>query len=255
MIRPQNVFWEVCRALIAAATMALLPGHVLAAGGAFAVDDAEIGNPGSCKVETWTSFADNRDFAGNATPACVVDFIAPVELGAQFQSVRSEGGWTRSVSPKAKINIIPIETGKVGVGLFGGTNFDYRSGRRTGSFIAVPVTFAISEQFKVNVNGGWLHDRIDSRHWLTWGAGFKWNFVTPLTLIGEVYGQTRHKDPNRPSLSRPRAQLGLRYTAADSVDLDIIYGRSISGVSANWITGALNVRFDMPSSSTLAGKF
>jgi hypothetical protein len=205
-------------------------------------------------VETWTSFADNHDFAGSATPACVVDFIAPVELGAQFQSLRWEGGWTTSLAPKAKVNIIPLGTGAVGVALSGGGTFDHRGGRNTGSFINVPVTFAVSEQFKINVNGGWLHGRVEALHWLIWGAGFKWNFVTPLMLIGEVYGQTGHKDPNHPPLNHPRAQLGLRYTPADNVDLDIIYGRNITGVSANWITVGLNVRFDMARPSTPADK-
>ena len=32
------------------AGLLLAPGHALAAGGAFAVDDSEIGKPGECKV-------------------------------------------------------------------------------------------------------------------------------------------------------------------------------------------------------------
>ena len=42
---------------------------------------------------------------------------------------------------------------------------------------------------------------------------------------------------------RVRAQLGLRYTPIESLDIDLIYGRNISGENANWITVGLNVRF------------
>jgi hypothetical protein len=224
--------------------ISLLAGHALGAGGGFAVDDAEVGNPGSCKVETWASFSGTRDFAGNAAPACVVDFITAVELGTQFQTLRSESGWSTSLAPKAKVNIIPLGEAAAGVGLAGGAVFE-RSGRNTGAFLNVPVTFALSEQFKLNLNGGWLHDREAQLHWLLWGAGFKWNFTASLTLIGEVYGQAGHKDPAQPSIDGPRTQLGLRYTPVESVDVDLIYWRNITGVPANWLTVGLNVRFNV----------
>ncbi len=221
------------------------PGH--AAGGAYAVDDSEIGKPGECKVETWASFADNRDFVGVIAPACVVNFIRPIELGAQLARSRADGEWGTSLTLKGKINLVPAETGRVGLGLGGGTTFDLVTRENTASFINVPVTFPLSEAFKISVNGGWLYDRVAALHWVTWGAGFEWNFVKPLTLIGEVFGQAGHSVPDQPSLTDPRAQLGLRYTPVESLDLDVIYGRNITGAGANWVTVGLNVRFGAAS--------
>ncbi len=45
-----------------------------AAGGAFVVDDGEIGKPGDCKIESWASFASNADFLGVTSPACGAGF-------------------------------------------------------------------------------------------------------------------------------------------------------------------------------------
>jgi hypothetical protein len=41
----------------------------------------------------------------------------------------------------------------------------------------------------------------------------------------------------------PRAQVGLRWTPAESVDFDVIYGRNIAGENAHWFTLGVNFRF------------
>ena len=38
-------------------------------------------------------------------------------------------------------------------------------------------------------------------------------------------------------------QAGLRYTPMENIDIDLIYGRNITGEDANWVTLGLNVRF------------
>lgn len=214
------------------------PQPTLAAGGAYAVDDVEIAEPGNCKVKSWLSFASNHDFAGVSSPACVVNLWRPIEVGVQFARVRGDGAWDTSGALKGKINILPAEVGKLGLGLSGGFNFNLRNGDNSGIFLIAPVTYKFSEQFRINVNGGWLWDRDADQHFLFWGAGFEWNFVKPLTLIGEVYGQAGHGNND------PRAQLGIRYTPVDQIDIDVIYGRNIAGENANWITLGLNVRFE-----------
>ena len=44
-----------------------------AANGAYAVDAADVGDAGSCKVESWLSVASNTDFSAVANPSCVVN--------------------------------------------------------------------------------------------------------------------------------------------------------------------------------------
>jgi hypothetical protein len=216
--------------------------HVHAAGGAYAVDDVDVGEPGACKVETWGSFADNRDALGVIAPACVISLIKPVELTAQAVRFRSDADLGAAFSLKGKVNLLPAEVGKVGLAFIGGGFFDIRSGQDNGAFVTIPVTLVLSQAFKINVNGGWLYERADDRHLLYYGAGFEWNFVKPLTLIGEVFGFTNS------GVKEPRAQIGLRYHIEEAVDLDLIYGRNITGENANWITVGLNMRFNALSS-------
>jgi hypothetical protein len=64
-------------------------------GGAYYVDDAEIGKPGSCEFESWSSFAANGDRIAVFSPACVVNFGAPIELGTNIVNLRSDGQGTR----------------------------------------------------------------------------------------------------------------------------------------------------------------
>ena len=71
-----------------------------------------------------------------------------------------------------------------------------------------------------------------------------------MTLIGEVYGQAGRLpavdagDPPAPhTIVEPRTQIGLRFTPQDNVDIDLIWGRNITGENAHWLTIGLNQRF------------
>jgi hypothetical protein len=232
------------QASIAALLVAAAPsGSAQAAGGAYAVDDAEVGAPGACKVETWGSFADNSDRIGVLAPACVVNIFKPVELGVQIARSRADHVWATDGAVKGKVNILPVETGKIAVGLVGGVGFDLLAGDTANVFVLVPFTYQISEQFRINVNAGWLRETEERQNFFTWGAGFEWKPVEPVTLIAEVFGQAGHGQ------SDPRFQAGVRFTPRDWFDIDVIYGRNITGEDANWITLGLTVRFDVAARS------
>lgn len=230
-------------ATVAAAVLiavAAAPQAARAAGGAFAVDDAGVDEVGACKVESWVSFAGNHDFIGTVAPACVANLGRPVEVGVQFQRFRDAGAWGTTVTLKGKTNFLPIEPGRLGLGLSGGVTHDLTNGVTNGVFLNVPFTFAVNEALRVNVNGGWLWDPSVGQHFATWGAGFEWSFAKPFTLIGEVFGVAGDGVDGD-----PRAQLGLRFTPVESLDIDVIYGRNITGEHANWITVGLNFRFNV----------
>jgi hypothetical protein len=224
--------------IAALAALALSTDRAHAAGGAFQVDDVEIGAVGSCKVESWASFAGNTDFIGVVSPACVADLGRPVELNAAFARFRSGGDWGSALVTKGKTTLIPVEPNKIGLALIAGTAFDLVNRNVNGVFVTVPLTWQLHEQFRVNLNGGWFWDPSVGQHVASWGAGFEWNFVKPLTLIGEVFGFAGGPNPD------PRFQLGLRYTPVEAFDIDVIYGRNLTGEQANWITVGLNVRFN-----------
>jgi hypothetical protein len=223
----------------------LLSGEAHAAGGAFVVDDAAIDDPGNCKVESSLSFTSHRDFLALSTPACVVPFIRPVEIGVIAARTRVDDVWGTSLVPKAKMNILPVEVGKFGLAIAGGARFDVLTGQHTESFINVPVTYTFSEALKVNVNGGWAHDRETALHFLFYGAGVEWVPFKPVTLIAEVFGFIGPVTDRRTE-TEPRFQAGIRVTPIDTIDFDLIYGRNVTGENANWITLGMNVRFPVP---------
>jgi hypothetical protein len=242
--------WRVLMPMALAAGMLLLPARADAAGGAFAVDDVEGGKPGECKIESWASAASNHDFAAVTSPACVVKLGIPVELGAQVQRFRSGDEWGTTGGLKAKINLIPVANHAFGVGISGGNTWDLLTGASAGGFINVPVTFQLRDNFRINVNGGWLYDSINKVNYATWGAGFEWNFVKPFTLIGEVSGLAGKlpaveagEAPAPKSIVQPRTQIGLRFTPQDKVDIDLIWGHNITGENAHWVTLGVNLRF------------
>jgi hypothetical protein len=107
----------------------------------------------------------------------------------------------------------------------------------------VPLTFKLSETFRINVNAGWQYDGIVKLNYALWGAGFEWIFVEQLTLVGEVFGLSGPTTPEAIAITEPRAQLGLRVSPMQNIDVDLIYGRNITGENANWFTLGLNVRF------------
>src|ERR1044072_34327 len=88
-----------------------------AANNGYAVDAADISETGSCKIESWLSSATNTDFSAFANPSCVVDpfKLKPVELSLLTNRARSDGEWSTSFAPKAKMNLVPTGVGKLGV--------------------------------------------------------------------------------------------------------------------------------------------
>ena len=206
--------------------------------------------PGDCKVESWVSAATNHDFLAVTSPACVVNLGIPVEVGAYIERSRSDGEWASGAGPKAKINLIPAETGKIGVGLAAAATWDLGNGAHTGNVIYMPVTFQPIDTFRINVNGGWEYDATARLSYAYWGAGFEWNFVKPLTLIGEIYGLygdlpavEEDEAPAPRSIREPRTHIGLRITPQDNVDIDLIYGHNTGGSNAHRLTLGLNLRF------------
>jgi hypothetical protein len=232
---------------IAAATaiLAVLPaGPAWAANGAYVVDSADISEVGSCKVETWMQAATNTDFSMVANPSCVIDPFKPVELSMLSTEARSAGDWNTTFAPKAKMNIVPTGVGKLGLAFSAGGSFDALTGESLTAFATIPATFRLSENMRINVNGGWLWDRFADRHYLTYGIGFDWKFTETLQWTIEAFGQAGQSDD--PNVVRPRFQTGVRYRPDEIFSVDLIYGHNINGENANWITLGTTIRFPVP---------
>jgi hypothetical protein len=232
--------------LVCAAAALFSTGHAHAAGGAFVVEDADVDEPYSCKVESSASFGSNTALVAMTNPACVLPLFRPTEVGVNIARTRTqEGDWGSALIAKAKMNLLPVETGKFGVAVTGGSAFDLLTGDYAGSFFNVPVTYTFSERFKVNANLGWIYERENDRHSASYGAGVEWIPAKPFTIIAEVFG-VLIPNPEARTVTDPRFQVGLRITPIDTMDFDVIYGRNIFGENANWITVGWNVRFPPP---------
>jgi hypothetical protein len=220
----------------------LLPGSAQAAGSAYAVDPADVNEPGNCKVESWVSFGSNSDFIATANPSCVFDLGHPVEFDLQIQRTRSDGDWGTSIAPKFKTNIVPTAVGRFGFSIEGGAMFDLITKENTGFFALVPATLRFNDVVRLNLNAGWLWDRIADRHFFTYGAGMDWRTPDNVwTLTVEVFGQMGTFD-SKPEAD-PRWQVGLRWRPIERFSVDLVYGRNITGENANWLTLATAIRF------------
>lgn len=223
-----------------------------AAGAAYQVDTAEVGDPGNCKVESWASFAKNGDFIGSISPDCVVSiFGKAVDVSSQFSRFRSDDEWGTALFPKAKMNLTPSAIGQWGVAVSSSAAIDLITGDLAAWFVTLPATLRVSDTLRINANLGYARDRIVSHDYLTYGLGF--DLRTPdnvWTLTGEVFGIagaiTEEQDRGQ---IRPRWQVGLRWRPVDDFNLDVIYGRNLTGEESNWITVATVFRFKAGSLS------
>jgi hypothetical protein len=231
-------------AVAGAISVGLPAGEAQAANGAYAVDAADIGEAGSCKIESWLSAASNTDFSAVANPSCVVNPFRPVELSLNMNHARSDGEWGNTFAPKAKMNIAPTGIGKLGFSFYAGSAFDALTGENLTAFAVVPATFRLSENTRLNFNGGWLWDRGVDRHYLLYGIGFDWKFTETLQWTIEAFGQAGQSDT--PGVVQPRFQTGVRYRPNEIFSVDLIYGRNITGENANWITLGTTIRFPVP---------
>ena len=228
------------KAAMLAAVAIALPCRVEAAGGAYAVDDADIGKPGSCQNEAWVSTATSHDFVGVTSPACVIMIGLPVEFTALYQRSSTGGTWT--TAPNGQVKIVPINNDRFAFSLVGAVTWDSAT-KTVSEFINMPLTFKFGKDFRIHTNAGWLYDGRVNINYATGGVGFEYDFVPKFSLQGEAYIQGGRQFPDLPrTIQEPRTQLGLRYMPVGTVDIDFIYGQNLTGRNAHWLTLGLTIR-------------
>jgi hypothetical protein len=225
--------WKPLIAISLAASFSFPVTREVAAEDAFVVENADVGNPGECKLESWTSFAANRDFFAATSPSCVFNLGRPVEIGGILARARDSGKWQSLGTLTGKMSLLPTQKAGFGIAITGGVTFNLTEGNAAAAFASIPVTFQVSDQLRINVNAGVLHAMEEDRNLFTWGAGLDFTFARHVTLIAEVFG----------SDSETGAQAGLRYTPHERVDFDFIYGRNLFGERSDWVTFGVNLRF------------
>jgi hypothetical protein len=213
----------------------LMASRSHAAEGAFAVDNADVNEPGFCKVETWGSVAQNGDRIFAVAPLCAVSFGQPVDLAIQVDRANFDGQWLTAGALKAKTSIIPLtDASRFGIAIAGAAIASLKKNQFVAYSVNIPLTFRVTDSLDLNLQIGGLWDRVDNRSHVTWGGGFEFTLTPQLMLIGEVFSlASAHRG----------AQAGLRYTPHEKIDFDFIYGHNLAGEKSNWITLGMNVRF------------
>ena len=222
------------RLLLAAAIFCLFSATpAFADGGAHVIDGSGVEIPGSCHLETWITLTSGNGGLINSAPACTRKVWPNLELGGFVAH-----GWTRNsddtlvgLSPKLELR---SETRGIGIGLATSIGYGVDRGRFETASIIVPVTIPVSDRLRFNLNAGWQWTRANQRHDLFMGAQADIALAKNLRLM--VEGFTRDKD-------KAGGQTGLRWTVAGgAVDLDLLGGRYVDGVTPNAITLGVTIR-------------
>lgn len=216
-----------------------------AAGTAYNVDTSEVAD--GCKLESWASFASNRDVFSALSAACGFQYYRWTEVAAQFDRSRADGDWASAFTPKVKIKLKDSDIGVFGLAVSTFGTFDTATGENTSYSVLLPSTVRISSQARVNLNVGYTRDNVLRRDFLAYGAGIDVRTLkNDWIATFEVFGLAGNSDEsvNR-SVVRPRAQVGLRWRPIDAWSADILYGRNLNGENAHWITFATAYRFSI----------
>lgn len=231
--------------IIASVGAAAFSAEAFAAGGAYQVDTADVGEPGNCKVESWVSAASNHDFIAALSPSCVVGFPQqPVEASVQLTRSRAGDDWASGATPKLKTNLIPTAIGSWGIAVSGQASYDLITRENTSLAATIPATLRLSNVMRINLNAGVLNDRIAKQNYFTYGAGTDWRTPDNVwTLTAEVFGQLGAPQDMR-GVTQPRFQTGIRWRPVDAFNIDLIYGRNLAGENSNWVTLATTFRFE-----------
>jgi hypothetical protein len=142
-----------------------------------------------------------------------------------------------------KFNLLPTAIGRPGFAVVAGPVYDVVKGEVASVFGYVPMTLRLSEVMRINVNGGWLNDRQNDRHFATYGVGWDWLFMPKFSMTLEGFGQLN--GDRQGWETKPRFQSGVRYRPVDAFSMDLIYGRNINGEGSHWITLSTAYRFSL----------
>jgi hypothetical protein len=208
-------------------------GPACAAGGAHVIDDDAVETPGTCHLETWvTHYAPGRGLA-NAAPACTPSALPRLEIGAAVQTLWDSHNDT-TLGPAVKLNLRPVTRG-LGLALSGAAAWSLRSGRLETASAIVPLTVPVGQRLHLNFNSGWTYAHgAAHRHAVFFGAQAEFQLTRSFGLMTEAFGRDH---------GHPGAQAGLRWTpGGGKLDLDLMAGRRVDGVSRNAVTLGVTVR-------------
>ena len=215
-------------ALVAAVAMpALAYGQAAcAAGGHYAVDDAEILGPERCHIDVWYAYGDQRNDDFTLQPAC--NPWTNLELGFGVSRLQRDGTRDTIVELAAKRVFRQLEQGRYGWGMAVTTAHGGALDRIEAATAYLPVSVKLAEALQMNYNLGWAYERQESGNML-WGVGGDASLTPRYNLIAEAYGARG---------GETELQAGLRYNLP-AWTVDVSYGRAWDGAD-DWVVLGVN---------------
>ena len=216
------------------AALLALPAAANAAGGAHVIDDSEVEQAGHCHLELWASAYSHGNGLANVGPACTPARMANLEIDgfiAHYAPPHARAQTSIGLGPK--VTLRPMSTG-FGIAVEGYASLDTRTGRPTVVTVAVPFSLPVGPRWTINLNVG-----------TTWVRGVQG--LTPTGGGQLVYapatGPSAMVEVFRQGSAPVGGQAGLRWTVADGrIDLDLLVGRYVDGVSPRAMTLGLTIQ-------------
>lgn len=207
---------------------------VFASGNEHVVDDAAVEIPGVCHLESWVTRFAPRHGLINLSPACTRKAWPNLEIGGAVQWGSADGVSDTAIGPALKYALRSEDSG-VGLGLVGAGAWSVRSGRLETASLIVPVTLKLGDRVRANLNAGWSHVGADARRGAAFhGAQIEASVARDVTLMVEAFQRDGGK---------AGGQLGLRWSPGGGrIDLDLVAGRRIDGVTPRALTLGLTLR-------------
>lgn len=212
---------------LGAGAAALAFGVPADAAGPYVVDDADITPTGRCQIETWLT----DGVTAVAAPACTPIFAPRTEITlsgrrSDDEAVLGLGG---------KWNLKPLGSGRLGASVSAQIDWDVDLGEAVLLTFNAPLTFRPSKDVQAHLNAGWAYDPRTQDGAATWGLGIDARTGPRLTLVAEVFGDSR---------GSVGWQAGLRpHVVADKVDLDLTIGQPDTALGDVRTTIGLSLAF------------
>lgn len=200
--------------------MAAIPGaSALAAGGAHAVDDAEVVEAGRCEVETWATHYDPGASLFSVSATCSAKTLSEVEwtlaaarlldeqttLSAAFKWHWGRAG-SSSIGLAGSVAVTSVKDGGAELGLI------------------VPVTWEVTPEFRMSLNAGVIHATEGPNSLDGYVGGQAEVALTDgLDLMVEAFDRSR---------TEPGAQIGMRWSPSEARSTyDLLVGHRTDGES------------------------
>jgi len=194
------------------------------------IDDSAVETPGNCHVESWVTIAGDGVGVATVAPACTRLQWPNLELGGFVSTAWDGNARETQIGATPKWNLRDEKRG-LGVAVSASAGMDIAHARLASASFVVPVTIPAGRlRFNLNMGWQWTHA---GGHAAIAGAQAEYQATATLTLMTETFVRDH---------GRAGGQTGLRWNPrCGRIDVDLVYGRYLDGVSPHAISFGLTL--------------